>query len=45
MVVSGKQLGKHVPVAMNVLATIEERCFLCGPFREVITRTAGTVES
>jgi NADH:ubiquinone oxidoreductase subunit F (NADH-binding) len=37
--VSGQQLGIHVPAAMNTQATSEERCVLCGPCREVITRT------
>jgi hypothetical protein len=41
--VSGQHLGKHVPVAMDTNATIEERCFLCGPCREVITRTVGAM--
>jgi hypothetical protein len=27
----------------SVPATIEERCFLCGPWREVITRTVGAM--
>jgi hypothetical protein len=36
--VSGQQLGKHVH------ATIEQ-CFLCGPCREVITRTVGAMSS
>jgi hypothetical protein len=36
--VSTQQLDKHVPAATNAHATIEERCFLWGPCREVITR-------
>jgi hypothetical protein len=28
MAVSGQQLSKHIPMAMNMHATIEERCFL-----------------
>jgi hypothetical protein len=42
--VSGKKFGKHVPVATNMHATTEERCFLCGPCREVITRRAGAMD-
>jgi hypothetical protein len=30
---------KHVPAATDTKATIEERCLLCGPFRDVISRT------
>jgi hypothetical protein len=41
--VSGQRLGKHVPAATNTHETIEERCFLCGPWREVITITAEAV--
>jgi NAD-dependent dihydropyrimidine dehydrogenase PreA subunit len=41
--VSGQQLGKHIPVATNTHATIEERCFLCGSCQEVITRAAGAM--
>jgi hypothetical protein len=41
--VSGKQLGKDVPDATNTYATIEELCFLCGPCREVITRSVGAM--
>jgi hypothetical protein len=37
--VSGQQLRKHVPEEANLHATIEERCFLCGPCREIMTRT------
>jgi hypothetical protein len=40
---SGQELGKHVPAAKNTHATIEELCFLCGPCREVITRTASAM--
>jgi hypothetical protein len=36
-------LGKHVPAATNMQATIEERYFLCDPSRDVITRTAGAM--
>jgi hypothetical protein len=41
--VPGQLFGKHVPAAKNTHATIEERCSLCGPCREVITRTAGAM--
>jgi hypothetical protein len=34
-----------VPAATNTHARIEERCFLCGPCREVITRTVGAMNS
>jgi hypothetical protein len=43
--VSEQQLGKHVPAATDRNATIEERRFLCGPCREVITRTVGAMSS
>jgi hypothetical protein len=36
--VSGQRLGKHVPEATDTNATIEELCFLCGPFRDVISK-------
>jgi hypothetical protein len=39
MAVSRQQLGKHFPAATNTHFIIEERCLLCGPAREVITRT------
>jgi uncharacterized CHY-type Zn-finger protein len=34
-----QRLGKHIPAAMNAHATIDKRCFICGPCREVITMT------
>jgi hypothetical protein len=37
--VTSQRLGKHVRAATNADATIEDRRFLCGPCREVITRT------
>jgi hypothetical protein len=44
-----QQLGKHVPTAMNMHATIEllleTECLLCGPCRDVITRTVGAMTS
>jgi hypothetical protein len=43
--VSRQQLGKHVPAARERKATIEERCFLCDPCREVINRTVGPMTS
>jgi hypothetical protein len=30
---------------MDMKATIEEQCFLCGPCQDVITRTAGAMSS
>jgi hypothetical protein len=42
---SGQQHGKHVPAVTDTKATIEERCFLCSPCRDVITRTDGTMTS
>jgi hypothetical protein len=36
--VSKQWLGKHVPAETNTLATIEERCFRCGPRRRVILK-------
>jgi hypothetical protein len=45
--VSGQRFGKHVPAAKNTPATIEllleMRCFLCGPCRDIMTRTAGAM--
>jgi hypothetical protein len=38
---SDRRLDKLFPSATNMHATMEERCFLCGPCLEVITRTAG----
>jgi hypothetical protein len=32
-------------MATDMNATIEEQCFLCGPWREVITRTVGAMSS
>jgi hypothetical protein len=32
--------GKHVSPAMNQRSTIEERCFLRGPYQGVINRTS-----
>jgi hypothetical protein len=45
VVVSGQQLGKYIPAATDMNATIEERCFLGGLYREVITRAAGAMSS
>jgi hypothetical protein len=33
--VSAQRLGKHMPVATDTNSTIEERCFLCGPCRDI----------
>jgi hypothetical protein len=43
--VSVKWLGKHVSAATDTKATIKERRFLCGPCRELITRTTGAMSS
>jgi hypothetical protein len=43
--VSGQQLGKHIPAAMDTDATLEEWCFLCGLCQEVITMTAVAMSS
>jgi hypothetical protein len=40
---SGQQLGNHIPAATNTHEKTEERCFLCGPCREVITNTVGAM--
>jgi hypothetical protein len=40
---SRQQLGKHILAATNTHETIEERRFLCGPCREVKTRTVGAM--
>jgi hypothetical protein len=41
--VSEQRLGKHVPVTTNTHATVdlqlETVCFLCGPCRDVMSRT------
>jgi hypothetical protein len=37
--VSGQHLGNYVTTATDTNATINERCFLCGSCREVVTRT------
>jgi hypothetical protein len=34
----GQRLGKHVRAATGTNATIEERYFLCGPCRDVISK-------
>jgi hypothetical protein len=39
--VSGQRLGKHVPTATNPDATIEEICFLLGPYGGVVRKTIG----
>jgi hypothetical protein len=36
--VSAKRLSEHVQAATDTKATIEERCFLCGPSRDVISK-------
>jgi hypothetical protein len=43
--VSGQRLCKHVPAAKDTNATMEERCFLCGPCSDVISRAVGTMSS
>jgi hypothetical protein len=43
MAISEQQLRKHVPAATNTQAAVEERCFLCGPCREIIPRTVGAM--
>jgi hypothetical protein len=43
--VSEQRLGKYVLAATNTHATIEERSFLCGPCREVITGTVRAMKS
>jgi hypothetical protein len=37
-VVSGQQLCKHVRTTKYMNATIEERCFQCGPCRDIICK-------
>jgi hypothetical protein len=34
----GQRCGKHVPTATDINATVEERCFLCYPYRDVISK-------
>jgi hypothetical protein len=41
--VSKQRLGKHFLLATDTNAKIDERCSLCGPFRDVITRIVGSV--
>jgi hypothetical protein len=36
--VSGQRLGKHFPAETDTNTAIEERCFLCGPRRDVISK-------
>jgi hypothetical protein len=47
--VSGQRLGKHVPMATNMHATIalllETGSFLCGPCQDIITGTDGAMSS
>jgi hypothetical protein len=43
--ISGQRLGKHIPTATYMNATIEEWCFLCGLCQEVIIRTVGGMSS
>jgi hypothetical protein len=37
--VSKQLFGKHVCAGTDTNGTIEERCFLCGPCRDVINKT------
>jgi hypothetical protein len=39
--VSGQRLGKHVPAATDMNATIEELCFLWGQCRDFISKRQG----
>jgi hypothetical protein len=39
--VSGQRVGKHFPAATDTKATIEERCFLCGSCRDVLSEGQG----
>jgi hypothetical protein len=43
--VSRQQLGKQFPGATDTNTAIEERRFLCGPCREVMTRSVGAMSS
>jgi hypothetical protein len=45
MAVSEQRLGKHVSALTNTHATIEARCFRCGPCRGVIKKTIGAIQS
>jgi hypothetical protein len=38
MAVSGQRLDKHVPIAMDINATIEKWCILCGSCQDVISK-------
>jgi hypothetical protein len=40
-----QRLGKHVPPTKNTYAIIEEWRLLCGPCRDVITRTVEAMSS
>jgi hypothetical protein len=42
--VSKQRFGKHVSAATDTNTTIEERCFPCGPCRDVISRTVWSNE-
>jgi hypothetical protein len=35
---SGQRLGKHVPAAKYTNAKIEDLCFLCGPYPNIISK-------
>jgi hypothetical protein len=39
--ISGQQLSKHIPAAMDMNTTIEELCFLSGPCQDVISKEQG----
>jgi hypothetical protein len=42
IVVSGQRLSEHVPAATDTNVKIEQLCFLCGPFRDVINKGQGS---
>jgi hypothetical protein len=38
MAISGQLFSKHIPKATDMNATIEQWCFLCGPYQDVISK-------
>jgi hypothetical protein len=42
--IPGQRVGKHVPAMTDTNATIEERCFVCGPCRDIMSRTVWSNE-
>jgi hypothetical protein len=43
--VSGQRLGTHVLVGTDMIATIEDLCFLGGPCRDVVNKDQSQLEN